>query len=67
VETPRFLFTYVTKKSKIHLTNIQDTQCTPFIIPSKCTFLFSTNTKTVSPTCFGTCVPSSRRTKSQFS
>jgi hypothetical protein len=45
VESPRFALTYVRKKSKMNLTDIQDTQRTPFIIPTKCTFLINTDIK----------------------
>jgi len=41
-------------------------QRTQFIIPIKCTFLISTNFKLSFPSCFGTCVPYSGRTKCQF-
>lgn len=36
-------------------------------LPTKCTFLISTNIKLASPICFGTCVQSAGRTKCQFS
>ena len=39
---------------------------TPFFIPTKYTFLISTNIKWAHPTWFGTCVPSSGRTQCQF-
>ena len=38
----------------------------PFIRSTKCTFLISTNIIWASPTCFGTCVPSSGNTQCQF-
>jgi hypothetical protein len=38
----------------------------PFIIPTECTFLISTNFKGASPTCFGTCATSSWRIQCQF-
>jgi hypothetical protein len=43
VETFSFSLTYVRQKSKIHLTNIQDTKRKLFIIPTKCNFLISTD------------------------
>jgi hypothetical protein len=41
-------------------------QRAPIIMPTKCAFLISTNIKWASPTCFGTCVPSSEKTHCQF-
>jgi len=41
-------------------------QNTPFITPTKYTFLLNTNIKCASPACFGTSVPSSGRTECQF-
>jgi hypothetical protein len=38
---------------------------TPFVIPPECTFLITTDIKWASPTCFGTCVPSSEGTECQ--
>jgi hypothetical protein len=50
----------------VNWTNRSDTHRAPFIVPTKCTFLISTNIKWASATCFGTRVLCSGRTQWQI-